>query len=590
MKRTILQAVATVLLLSFYFSAASQTYIWDQSFNNTNSTTDAKTRAIAEQADGKILVAGDFFNYYNLARPSLVRLNINGTNDASFSPPSINGNVYCIAVQPWDNKILIGGAFTLVNGISRRGVARLEANGTLDLTFNTSGGGITQGWYGSSPVAWSILVKEETDPADRRIIIGGLFERYNGAFIGTRGGAVQTLLNGALDRSLGIENGDVRNMSFDAAGRILLAGEFWRVQGISIRRVARLTRDGNIDPSFNHGGWGPGGTVYVVKAQSDNKVIFGGDFTSMNGISQNYIARLNENGSFDASFATGSGFSGGVSLPDIPNTSVWSLLVANDDKIIVGGLFSSFNGFAAQNIVRLRANGSYDSSFRAGMTNGGFNSAVLTLSFQRALLGEAFILSGGVFTGYDGNIQGRLMRLGNLVTLTGKEITLTSKRTRSGISLLWHQQHADSGVYKITRSEDGRHFNTIGQVPVVQGKTAYVFVDAVPCNKPAFYQVVQEKKSGSHYSNLVRIGHHNFDIRLLNRPSPVLQLINSPGEKLTLELFSFNGQLLQRIITKAKTSEGIQEIRLHNFTGQNLVVRIANEHGQLLLSKTLFMH
>jgi hypothetical protein len=77
------------------------------------------------------LTYGNFTNRNNIAR-----LNANGTLDASFNPGiGPNSTVRCIALQP-DGKLLLGGSFTHVNGAIRNGFARLNANEALEGMVN----------------------------------------------------------------------------------------------------------------------------------------------------------------------------------------------------------------------------------------------------------------------------------------------------------------------------------------------------------------------------------------------------------------------------------------------------------------------
>src|SRR5688572_30013845 len=74
--------------------------------------------AIAVQPDGKIRVGGEFTMFgcdpncgpSSVARARLARFNADGTLDASFNP-GVNGPVYAIVVQP-DGAIVIGGSFS----------------------------------------------------------------------------------------------------------------------------------------------------------------------------------------------------------------------------------------------------------------------------------------------------------------------------------------------------------------------------------------------------------------------------------------------------------------------------------------------
>src|SRR6185369_11919854 len=83
---------------------------------------------VAVQADGKIVVSGNF-----LSR-RIARFNTNGSLDSTFANTSINGNIERVLIQP-DGKFLISGDFTTVAGVTRLRIARLNTDGTLDSTF-----------------------------------------------------------------------------------------------------------------------------------------------------------------------------------------------------------------------------------------------------------------------------------------------------------------------------------------------------------------------------------------------------------------------------------------------------------------------
>ncbi len=97
-------------------------------------TRTAYVYSVAVQADGKILLGGDFTTVGGTPRNHIARLNADGTLDTGFNP-NANGDVYSVAVQA-DGKILLGGNFTTVGGTARNHIARLNADGTLDTGFN----------------------------------------------------------------------------------------------------------------------------------------------------------------------------------------------------------------------------------------------------------------------------------------------------------------------------------------------------------------------------------------------------------------------------------------------------------------------
>ena len=114
------------------------------------SGTNGIVQSITFQPDGKILIGGNFTIYNGIAKQNLVRLNSDGTIDTSFniggSGANGTGSLYGIAIQP-DGKIIIGGNFISYNGTARGYIARLHSNGTLDASYAT-GVGANSSVYG----------------------------------------------------------------------------------------------------------------------------------------------------------------------------------------------------------------------------------------------------------------------------------------------------------------------------------------------------------------------------------------------------------------------------------------------------------
>src|SRR4030065_588368 len=90
--------------------------------------------AIAIQPDNKILLGGSFTTIGGITRNNIARVNSDGTLDTGFDP-NANNLIDAIAIQP-DNKILLGGSFTTIGGITRNRIARVNSDGTLDTGFN----------------------------------------------------------------------------------------------------------------------------------------------------------------------------------------------------------------------------------------------------------------------------------------------------------------------------------------------------------------------------------------------------------------------------------------------------------------------
>src|SRR5690606_28979323 len=96
--------------------------------------------SIAVQADGKILIAGAFTNYNGTARNYIARLNADGSLDTGFDPGTGADSTILPTAVKADGKVFIGGAFTSFNGTARNCIARLNADGSLDLGFDAGTG------------------------------------------------------------------------------------------------------------------------------------------------------------------------------------------------------------------------------------------------------------------------------------------------------------------------------------------------------------------------------------------------------------------------------------------------------------------
>jgi uncharacterized delta-60 repeat protein len=211
----------------YYIARLNADGTLDTSFNpNPNGA----VFAIAVQSDGKILTGG-YFNGTNSiggqTRNYIARLNIDGTVDTSFNP-NANNSIKVIALQP-DGKILAGGQFTSLspNGgtaVTRNHIARLNADGTLDTSFNPN----------ADNVVYTIALQ-----ADGKILVGGEFTSIGGLY----SYMARLNANGTLDPSF-VPNANswVYAIAVEADGKILV-GQFTAFSSVPRNRIARLTNN-----------------------------------------------------------------------------------------------------------------------------------------------------------------------------------------------------------------------------------------------------------------------------------------------------------------------------------------------------------
>jgi uncharacterized delta-60 repeat protein len=292
--------------------------------------------AITPQADGKILIGGTFTLVGGVARNHIARLNADGTLDTDFNP-NVNGTVLSAALQA-DGKILIGGEFTKIGMVIRNNIARLNADGTLDTDFNPD----------ANERVMTIALQ-----ADGAILIGGAFTTIGGT---TRHSIARLNADGTLDTDFdpNAEGNWVNSITLQADGKILVGGAFTSVGGVPRDNIARLNTDGTLDAAFDTN---TDNAVYSVALQADGRILIGGLFASVGGTTRNSIARLHANGALDTDFNPNA--DGPVSF----------VAVQSDGKILLGGRFSSVSGETRNNIARLKADGTLDTDFNPNADN-----------------------------------------------------------------------------------------------------------------------------------------------------------------------------------------------------------------------------
>lgn len=338
---------------------------------------------VVAQPDGKVLVGGNFDYINGTLAGRIQRLNADGSTDQSFNPGGLgaNGFLAAMVIQP-DGKILIGGGFTTYNNTPRLSVARLNADGTLDPTFAPTG--IT-----SRRQVTALALQ-----ADGKILVGS-GPNLDVATSTPNSGLTRLNPDGTPDDSFDlratgsftVNGGFVRALLVQADGRILVGGGF---NGQQVDNLVRLNASGSPDPSFSFRlSARSGATVRVLASQANGKILVGGLLPNSNDQLTSRLVRLLPGGELDNTFTVGSD----------PNNTVLSLLVQpggpqSDERILVGGAFTQFNGQVHGRLVRLFNDGSLDAAFAAGS---GANGAVTSL----AQLSGGRVLAGGNFSQYD---------------------------------------------------------------------------------------------------------------------------------------------------------------------------------------------
>ena len=337
------------------------------------------------------------------------------------------GGVNQVVVQP-DDKILITGNFTMVNGVLKSGIVRLNADGSLDTTFNPT-------------VSGRIALQSD----GKIIVIGSAVKRLNA--------------DGSLDTSFNINTSAnniyfVYDLKISSDNKIIFS---W-ISSSGIYYLTRLNADGSLDAettfnSFIHrlavapdgkivyvnGAFSPvkrlnqnlmpdntftqvniNHTVYGLEVQPDGKVLIQGLITQINGTSSPRLVRVNADGTVDVSFVTNAatGENGTYSLALLPNGKilsggtlrnsdgtlvnsamtnliVWDADMQSVGKIIVSGELPYQSTAIESLVTRFNANGSPDTTFKAGVGSFGSGNRVIVQPDNKILVSGDFNYSGG---------------------------------------------------------------------------------------------------------------------------------------------------------------------------------------------------
>ena len=384
--------------------------------------------SIVVQPDQQILVGGTFINYGISGRSRLVRLNSDGTTDTTFCANAtdgvkFSGIVWTIVLQP-NQQILVGGSFVSYGGTSNRSrLIRLDSTGVVDATFcaNAADGAKV------NAAVYSIAIQ----PLDNKILVGGGFTNY--AAVSGRDYLVRLNSTGTLDTSVdsfsrtfhqnavdtSMFNAQVNTISVQTNGNILVGGSFTTYALTSKSYCIKLDSYGIVDETFSTN-FAPNAFVNTIVTQpSDNKLLIGGSFnyTTVTGPNRGYFSRMSDAGVQDTNFLINACNGPKFNSPIIPKSISTIVVQPSDGKIILGGQFVNYNKVTNKNkLIRFNTNGTLDTTFCTNAVDGAkFNNTVNTIAIQPL---DNKILVGGAFTAYGGTTgRSYLIRLNSDGTL-----------------------------------------------------------------------------------------------------------------------------------------------------------------------------
>jgi uncharacterized delta-60 repeat protein len=373
--------------------------------------------ALALQPDGKVLVSSS---------SQLRRLLPTGAADNTFTPLNQISPLQRLLVQP-DGSILAATNFASSQPTSTGSLVRIQANGTRDASFQ-----LPASWAAGQGFGVTALARQ----ADGRLLVGTSRPVYPTGH--ARDARTLLLLEPSSSLSsswqpLPLARATTFDVTSQPDGSVLAAGSFTRCGSWPVGGIVRLRSDGQPDTAFNRRA-AVNGTVRQVKLLPSGQVLVGGEFTQVGATATQALVRLLPNGELDPAFAyrpstytisqvqklgvLGNGSvlvhgtlrpagSSGPPIPPLlrllPNgqhdptyaytrtdylTAVHFLA---DGRTV---LVAQDNTGAGANVQRLLPSGADDASFAAFGMGSAYVDAVLVDSQDRVLLVEATIPSG----------------------------------------------------------------------------------------------------------------------------------------------------------------------------------------------------
>lgn len=377
----------------------------DQNYDVANGFNGSVSDIIA-QAGGHI-VTGIFTDFENEASESIYRNNIHFVNSLGNSDQTLNfqkgaeGGVASIVRE--GNNYFIGGTFTSFNDRKTDYLTRLLASGQLDT------------------MVVDVLNPTPEIPANALDTVPA----FNGGTVGGIGGG-------------NFSSGGVTKLFVVGENKLIAIGGFYYHKRIDytystresrreiltpVRNVMRMNMDGSLDSSYMINNTGANGAILSAAMQENEKLILAGMFTSFNGKPARYLVRLNADGTLDDTFNIGSG----------PNDRVTSVEYnSNIGKMVITGIFTTFNGVRAPGIAVLDKNGNIDTEFKLRARGEGYINYAYIMNNGKLLVEnslktyDGIARSGLLILNPDGAAEQKYNNIGEFFGSISKVVETTS--------------------------------------------------------------------------------------------------------------------------------------------------------------------
>ena len=351
-----------------------------------------------ETVSGSTYYYGSSTNYSGVTTYNLIKLNEDMSRDTVWNfgnitiGPLAAGNIFLDN----NNKLIVVGGFTLIQGVTRARMARLHGDtGLLDTSFDFGGGA----GFGNNTVLPVVPT------SDGGYICGGNFTLINGV---TRNRIVKLTSTGVIDAGFnvgtGFNTGAVQWIKETSGGQFLVSGSFGTYNGVSVSKICRLNSDGSLDATFAPVIPGSPTELYRFTILSDGSVV------ALMGTTSPKIVKIDNTGTVDSTFQTNLG-TGAVVSTMSTNADIITL---PNGKILVGLVGLSFNDVIAGTVVVLNTDGTRDTSVFTGTNFGN----VISSNFRVMIRPNNTIVFTGNFLNYNSQLENRVM----ITDLSGNEL------------------------------------------------------------------------------------------------------------------------------------------------------------------------
>jgi len=394
--------------------------------------------------DGRVLVGGEYTSIQGSPIMFLARLNADGSLDNTFDTGTGLSSSVTRILPYGQDQLLIVGNFTVINGEVRNRIAVLNSDGSLDMNFPDVLGMTVQ------------RIEAVAVQQDGKIVVGG-------DITAPHNGIARINADGSLDNSFNPGTGiwapsepKILDLIIRPDGGIVAVGIFSEFDGNNVGGVVQLQADGSFNPFANNSGTGADGAIFDVEPMPEGQMLLSGIFSSYDGNTSTGTVLVATDLGFTLPAVVGIGFSGGLSL-------VRRAHYTPDGKIILVGNFTQYAMTQANAIIRLNSDLTVDLSFNSGQ---GSNDIFFVASSW-----DGRLLLGGTLTLYDGNPTGRLARIFGdscFSRLTGT-VTLDEQPVTAGKVYIYTEQLAGAGyaIADSTEITDGEYFfPSLAEFPV----------------------------------------------------------------------------------------------------------------------------